>query len=805
MTLRLAIRALLRRPAFTLLAIGAVALGVAGTTAVWALVHAVLVRPLPFEQPERLVTPDVRSPQGYTISISIPNYRDWGERNRVLEAYGGSAGWTFVRPAAGGAEVLRARVVLGDFFEVLGLRAASGRVFEGAETEPGAPPIAVLSHGFWQRAYGGDPDVIGRTLATDEFTATIVGVLGPGAGYPSPEVEAYLPMGALGESLPWGDRWSSFGTRMLGRLAPGVTLAEAQADLSRVAAEVAEEEGRPVATPEIRPLEDLFLGDVRTGLWVLMGAVGLLLLIACANVANLSLARTESRAREVAIRVALGAGRGRIARLLLAESAVVAGVGGVVGIVAAAVAVGALPGLLPLDLPTLVVGRIGLSAPVLLFGAGVTVLSGALFGLIPAIRAGRGGDGSGALLRLGGRVASTAAARRLRDGLVVIQVALSLVLLVAAGLLTRSLARLGRVDTGFVAESVVSARLQTPEGLFPSPESRWAFYDAMKSRLDAAPGIERSAATLLIPLSGGSWERAIAPEGASLELGEMESVLYNVVSEDYFRTLGIPLVQGRALESTDGPGSPRVVVVDRTMAELFWPGEDPIGRRVAFEQHGHEGPVEWLTVVGVAANVRHYELQFPSRIQAWVPMRQARPLGLSLVVRSRPGAEAAAIDGIRRVLADLAPGIALRELRPMADIVDDRLGPTRSLGTLTAVFAAFAVLLAALGIFAVLSLAVRRRRRELGIRMAVGATPGGVLGLVARYGLALAAIGAGVGIAGAVAATRILGSLLFEVDPFDPVVYGVVTVGMLALTLAAATVPALRAAAVEPARVLREE
>ncbi|MBW3554842.1 MAG: ABC transporter permease [Gemmatimonadetes bacterium] len=805
MAFRLALRALFRRPAFTLLAVGALALGIGGTTAVYSLVHGVLVEGLPFEEAHRVVTPDVRSPQGYLISISIPNYRDWGERSRSFEAWGGSAGWSFIRQdAEGGAQLLNSRLVIGDFFDALRLRPAVGRLFTGAETEPGAAPIAVLGHGFWQRAYGGDPGVVGRPLATDEFTATIVGVLPPGAGYPSPEIEAYIPMGVLGDELPWDDRHSSFGTRALARLAPGIAVEEAQADLARVAAEVEAEVGTAVAQPELRRLDDLFLGDIRTGLWILMAAVGLLLLIACANVASLALARAEGRGSELAVRTALGAGRGRLARLLLAESAVLAAAGGLLGIAIAAAAVRVLPGLLPLDIPALVLGRVALTGPVLAFAVAVTALSGLLFGLVPAVRIGAARETT--RLRNGTRATSGRDARRTRDGLVVMQVALSLVLLVAAGLLTKSLGRLASVEKGFVAEDVITARLQAPEGAFDSFERRLAFYDALTADLEGSPGIRSAAATLLVPLTPRSWERAIAPEGAeSLDLGDMPSVLYNVVSERYFQTLGVPVLRGRGFEAGDAAGGERVVIIDETMAERFWPGEEAVGKRVTFEQHGQAGPREWLTVVGVVSNVRHYELETPSRIQAYVPMRQAGPMGLSVALKTRPGAAAAAAQRLRAAVAALQPGMAITELRPLEEIVSDELGPTRALGTLTAVFATFALLLAALGIFGALSLAVARRRKELGVRLAVGATPSQVVTLVARYAFLLAGVGAAAGIMAALAASRVLGSLLYEVRPFDPGVYGLVTVTMLSIGAVAAVAPGLRAARVDPARVLREE
>lgn len=804
MNLRLALRTLLRRPAFSLLAIGALALGVGGTTAVYSLVHNVLVEGLPFDDADRIVTPDVRSPQGYLISLSVPNYRDWADRSRSFEAWGASAGWSFIRSdAEGGAELLSARLVLGDVFDVLRLRPIRGRLFAGTETDRGAAPVAVIGHAFWQRAYGGDPAVVGRPLVTDEFTATIVGVLPPDIGYPSAEVDAYIPMGVLSDDLPWDTRHNSFGARALARLAPGVGVDAAQADLTRVAREVEAEEGEAVAMPELRRLDDLLLGDVRAGLWVLMGAVGLLLLIACANVANLALARGEGRGGELAVRAALGAGRRRLVGLLLTESAVLAAVGGALGLGIAAAAVRVLPGLLPLDIPALVVGRVALNPPVVLFALTVTALSALLFGLVPALRVGAAAEAT--RVHHGTRATTGRDARRLRDGLVVTQVALSLVLLIAAGLLTKSLGRLAGVDKGFVAADVITARLQAPDGAFDTPERRHAFYDALTADLEASPDVRSAAATLLLPLVPRSWERGIAPEGASLELNEMASVLYNVVSESYFETIGVPVVRGRTFGPADRDGAGLVAIVDETMAERFWPGEDPVGKRVTFFDHDHDRQGEWLTVVGVVANVRHYELENPSRIQVYVPMRQAGPMGLSMAVKTRPGAAGVAAERLRAAVAELQPGVAITEVRALDDVVAEELGPNRALGTLTALFATFALLLAALGIFGALSLAVARRRKELGVRLAVGATPGDVLRLVARYALVLAGVGAIIGIAGAIGANRVLASLLYDVQPFDPGVYGLVTVAMLGVAAAAAIAPAGRAMRVDPAMVLREE
>ncbi|HSW29189.1 MAG TPA: ABC transporter permease [Longimicrobiales bacterium] len=813
--LRASARTLLRRPGYALLVTATLALGIGGATAIFSLVHGVLLRPLPYADPDRIVTLDVRDAgTGHDISLSIPNYLDWQARNRAFDRFGAAAGWGFVRETPQGAERVNAQVVLGDFFGTLGLVAELGRLIPPEETGLGAPPVAVLGHGFWEHAFGGEPGALGSSLVLDGLAYDVVGVLPAGTGYPRPDVEVYLPMGYLETanpgSLPWDTRGSSFGARAVARLAEGATPASAQEDMDRVTAEVDALEGKPNVRAVVRPLAELLVGDVERGLWLLMGAVVLVLLIAGANVANLALARGEARGTELAVRRTLGAGSAEVARLLAAESLWLSLAGGAGGLALAIAVSDVLPRVLPLQIPPLMASGLGVRGPVLAFGLILTALSGALFALLPGLRAARAGSS----WRHGARATGGRESRRLRDGLVVAQVALSLMLLVGSGLLLRSLGNLASVDKGFREEGVLAARLAQPRGAFASREEWLAFYDALGERLDASPEVERTAFSLLAPLSDRSWERRVVPEGVPFDPGAAPSVLYNVVSEDYFEVMGMRVLRGRGFTARDAVDAPLSVVIDATMAERFWPGVDPVGQRLTLmeplgDDDDPDAPdeVAWRTVVGVVPNLRHYELASPSRVQAYVPMRQAlRTSGTSLTVLAKASGDGAAVPGlVRRTVAGLRPDIPFAQTRWLADYVADQLGSNRALGVTTSVFGTVAALLAALGIFGVLTLAVSRRAPEIGIRLAVGATPAGVVRMVLGQGLALAALGAGLGLFGAALGSRALGAFLYDVRPWDPWVYGASAVLLALVAGGAALGPALRASRTHPVRVLRQE
>lgn len=803
--MRFALRSLARHPGFTTLGALTIALAVAGNTTIFAVLKALVLDPLPFRNPQELVTLDVRSTRGFLISVSIPNYRDWGA-SRAFGTFGASAPWGMILTGRDQARVLGLRAVLGDFFGTLGVTAYRGRLFTPAETEPGAEATIVLGYGFWRAQLGGDPGILGQTLTLDQRPYVVVGILPDGSGYPSAEVDAYVPMGSIPE-LPWEDRQSGFGTRMIARLAPGATPAQGQQDLDRITAGIEAEVGRASEHPELRTLTDFYIHDLQQQAWVLMGAVGFVLLIAVANVGSLVLARGEDRRREIAVRAAMGARRRELISLLLAESLVLSFLGGVLGLAFSYAAVRALVPLLPSDIPRLLATRIGLDGGVLLFTLGLATVAGILFGMVPALRA--SSLELAPELREGTRGSS--GRQRLRSTLVVSEIALALVLLIGAGLMLESLGKLRAVDKGFDASGVLTARLSVPDQRYITKERWRGFFDELLPRIRALPGINTVALSLLLPLTDRAWERRILPDNAPFDPTRGESVLYNYVTLDYFRAMGVPLLQGRGFTDADRDGAPLVTVIDETMARKFWPGEDPIGKRVTFETVNNsnrpDDPPVWRTVVGVVKNVRHYELANPSRIQVYVPMAQTRSTwgqGLYLIVKSNLP-PSALVEPLRRAVARLDPDVPMSAVQPLESYVDGDLSGSRMMSVLLATFGGVALLLAAVGIFGLVSYSVAQRSREIGIRMALGADTRSVLGWVGGLGLGLAGLGVGIGLVASAALTRLIRTLLYGVGPLDPPLYGGLAVLLVAVSLLATYLPARRATRIDPASVLKQE
>jgi predicted permease len=802
---RSAARRLARRKAFTLLAITTLGAGVAANTAVFGLLRGILLAPLPFERPERLVKVDVRSGQGYLISLSVPNFYDWRERNRSFGSFGASAGWDVILTGKGPAAWLPARQVLGDWFQTLGLRAETGRLFDGRETEPGRPPVAVLGHAAWTSRFGGDPGIVGQGIVLDGRTYTVVGVLAPGAGYPDATVEVYLSLGTLAAELPWDKRSSSFGLSAVGRLRPGLTPAAARDDLARVGQAMRAEFGPRVAIPETRPLAEVFVGEVRRPLLLLAGAVACVLAIAVANLAGLMIARAEGRRLEGAVRAALGGSRWALARPLMVESLLLALAGGVLGTIGGALILAFLPPAVRGNLPPLLAPQVGLGASGVLFALAISLLAAAVVALLPALEV--RSHAPFAVLR-GARGDTAGGQRRIRTALLVGEIALAYVLAVGAGLMVATVARLSSVERGFDGRRVVAASITSPSRHF-ADKPRWlAFYRQVLERTPSLPGVERAAFCLEVPLSGSSWENQVTPEEKPFVQDEGTSVLYNVVSNDYFAVLGVPLVEGRAFADGDRDGALPVVIIDETMARQFWPGQSALGKRLTIHED-YDAKIlnkpPYRTVVGVVKNVRHYELASPSRIQAYVPLEQTLAnwgMDLTVLASTRAGTSLRARD-LSDLVAAIDPEAAVIDARPVSDFVAAQLARPRLTGNLVGALGILALGLATLGIFAVASYLVVQQTREIGVRLALGASGRDLVGWLARRAALWGGVGVSLGSAGAAALARLAQAQFFGVSPFEPSIYAAAGLALLGATALAIAAPAWAAVRVDPATALR--
>jgi predicted permease len=803
--LRFSLRMLRKSPGFTAVAVATLALGIGANSAIFSVVNAVLLEPLPYGQPERLVYLYSQFPTlGFEeFWISPPEYRELQERARSFDALGA---WRTGRVNVAGAESpvrVTSAVVSAEFFTALGVPTVRGRPFTAEEDQPNGPPVAVISHGLWQRVFGADPDIAGKRVQIDGAPTTITGVMPPGFDIEDAGVEVWVPVQIPAHPT---NRASHF-LHLVGRLAPGVTLEQARTEVRALVAGWREAipEGH-VPTPEnhpiqLRDLREHVTGGVRTPLLLLLGAVGLVLLIAVANVGNLLLAKSEGRRREVAVRAAIGAGRGRLVRQFLTESLVLAAVGGAIGLFLGYAGLRLLLATSPDSLPR--VQEIRLDGTVVLATLGVSVVAGILFGFAPLLHLSP--RTMAISLKEGGRRTTAGLARqRLRRGLVVAEMALAVVLVIGSGLLIRSLAALSRVDVGFEREGRLTFQLYLPPARYPDAAAAGGFYASLLGRLEGLPGVQSAAAMSGLPPLRDMNANDTEFEDVEPSPDRPFNVdYYQTVQGDYFGTMGIPIVDGRGFGPGDDAAAPPVVIVNETLARRYYGDRSPLGRRIR-----PGGPI-WLTVVGVAKDVKQgglgeqtgTELYFhnPQVVGAGIAQRT-----MNVVVRtSRP--PLALAREVRAAVRELDASLPLARLQTMEQNVAETVRRPRFLTLLLGVFAALALTLAAVGTYGVLSYTVAEQRHEIGIRMAMGAQTGDVLAMVLRTGLILAGAGLVLGVAGAVGVTRVMRTLLFGVSATDVTTFLVAPAVLALVATAACLVPAHRASRVHPAVVLREE
>jgi putative ABC transport system permease protein len=800
---RYAVRVFLKSPAFTAVALVALALGIGANTAIFSVVHAVLLRSLPYGEPERLVVvweQDRRRP-GRNNVTSPANFVELRNQAQSFESMAAFYDWRFNLTGAGQPVEVPVQVTTGGLFGVLGAQAALGRTYTVEDVQANRDDVAVLSHGFWQSQFGGAPDVVGKTVALNGEQVEIIGVMpadfkwfvkeNSRGGKPAAMwVPTALPI-ARGRYV-----------QAVGRLRPGVSLEAARAEMQTVGARLEQQapDYNTGLAVNLVPVRDQFAGELKKPLMILLGAVGFVLLIACANVANLQLARAASRSKEISIRAALGAGRGRVIRQLLTESVLLAAAGGALGLGVAVWGVDALVALSPPNL--IAASEVRVSVPVLAFTFGVSLVTGVVFGLLPALEAARF-DPNDVLKEAGRGTTGGPRGRRLRGAFVVAQMALALVLLVGAGLMIKSFSRLQAVDPGFDPGNLLTMRVDLPASKYEEDPAIVAFYRQAVERLSALPGVRSATAINYLPFYSGLGARTrFHIDGReAARPGEEPSTDVRVTDENYFRTLNIPVLRGRTFTAQEAAENRPVVVISEALARKYFPGEDPVGRRIAVEMQ--ENP-PMMEIIGVVGDVRYDKLDGELYPMAYETMPQLTYNAMTFVVRA-DGDPLALASAARREVQQIDADLPLADVRTLQSWIGESVSRTRFGTLLLAVFAAVALLLAAVGIYGVMSYSVAQRQHEIGIRMAMGAQRRDVVRLVVGHGLILTGVGIALGAIGAFALTRLIAGLLYGVSASDPAIYAAVALLLAAVALLACYVPARRATRVDPMEALRYE
>jgi putative ABC transport system permease protein len=799
--IRFGLRQLVRNPVFTMVALLTLALGIGANTAIFSVVDGILFRPLPFPDSHELVSVWTdASARGEPADewLSYANVHDLGEQTEGLEALAAWGGWRGTLTGEGEAEQLSGAAVGHDMFShVLKVEPALGRDFEPRDDHPGAERALILSHGLWQRAFGGDPTVIGRTLQISGESWEVIGVM-PSSFLPPfvPDAELWGPLRMdMSEESP---RRGAYYLRAMGRRTDGTSMPELDAELRVVGARL--EKSYPESNIEMTfdaiELREDVVSEARTGLLVLLAAVGFVLLVACVNVANLLLARASARRAELGVRSALGAPRGRIVRQILTEAGLLAVAGGAVGVLVATWGTELLTAMAPEGTPR--IDEVGLDGRVLAVTALVTIAAGGIFGLVPAIRA--GGEDAASALREGGRGRSAGlATTRARSLLVVGQVALALVLLIGAGLLVQSFRNLRATELGFQPANVLVMEVSLSGEQYETGDQRRAFYDALEERLSALPGVESVGLTSTVPLTGFDSDVSFNIEGEPIpEAGQPQATWFRRVTPSYFSTIGIRIISGRSFQRADDGSAPPVVIVNETFVRRYFAGREAVGQRINIG--GTSDPV-WREIVGVAADIRNFGVREDSRVALYSPYAQTTAGYVSPVLKTSVPPETV-VPAVRSAIYELDGTLAAGQITTMDELVLSTIAPDRFVATLLSLFAVIALLLAAVGLYGVVSFNVARRLPEMGVRMALGAASRDVGGLVLRQSMALVAAGVVLGAGAAAFLTRLIDGLLYGVPALDPLTYAVVSAVLLLAGGAAAAVPAIRAARLDPVRVL---
>ena len=798
---RYALRNLLRRPGFTLIAVVTLAAGIGANTAIFSAIHALLLKPLPFPELDRVVAIWDKMPSRGVMhnEVAVANYLDWQSQTQSFDQLALYRWWNANLTGIDPPERIQGFLVTANYLDALGMKPIMGRNFFAEENQPGKDAVAIITHSLWQRRFGGDPNILNKTITINSIVRTVVGVMPEHFNFPKGG-EVYAPLPMTPELMK---NRNSHGYYVVGRLKSGASIEGSQAEIDNIMARLEQQfpESNKGWGATVFPIVADTVRLYDTALWVMMAAVGFVLLIACANVANLMLARASGRQREIALRAALGASRWRIVRQLLTESVIVALIGGALGMLIGFWGIDALRAANPGDAARFAPGwyQLGINVPVLMFTLGLSLFSGIVFGLAPALQVSKPNLNDS--LKEGSRQ-TTGSSHRLRSSLVVLEVALSLMLLVGAGLLGRSFLSLLKTDPGFNPDNVLTMNLVLPIAKYREDPQRVAFYQDLVQRVKANPGVESAALVSHLPLGGANASDSYLVEGVPEPApGQEYDGRYRVATPDYFRTMGISLVRGRSFTDQDKAGTTPVVVVNETLARKHWPGEGAIGKRIRF--YGPLDRAPWMEIVGVIRDVKH-ELNIPIEPEYYLPLAQDAWSGMVLVARTSVEPSSVA-PALRQHVWAIDKDQPVFDVKTMQEVRSSSVALYSFSSVMLGIFAVVALLLASVGIYGVMAFAVTQRTQEIGIRMALGARTADVLKLVVKHGMKLALLGLLIGLAGSWAITRFLEKMLVGVQPTDVLTFSVVSVFLLLAAFVACYLPARRATKVDPLVALRYE